>query len=78
MIKVKHNAGFFSCCTFKLHEIVKYINLNKKFPECVDSSECFTLYKNNTNEDVTFDYFENYNNIKNIDVIYPIICPTTV
>lgn len=63
MIKTKHSAGFFSCCSVKLDEIVKFINVNKELPECVDSSQIFTWYKNNKNKDITFDYFEHYENI---------------
>jgi hypothetical protein len=67
MIKTthNHNAGFFSGCSIKLNEIVKFINLYKKLPDIVDSSQQFEMYKNNVNNDVTFDYFENYNNIQN-------------
>jgi len=77
MIKTTHNAGFFSCCSVKLSHIVKFINSNKKLPDCVDSSQQFKWYKNdkNKNNDITFDYFENYNNINDINdtnIIYPI------
>lgn len=65
---VKHNAGFFSCCSVKLHHIIKYFNQNKKLPHIVDSSGLFNLYKinNNNNNDITFDYFDDYNNYDNI------------
>jgi hypothetical protein len=74
MIKTTHNAGFFSCCSVKLHEIVDFINSNKKLPDSVDSSQQFEWYKNDKNKDtdITFDYFENYNNITDVDVIHPI------
>ena len=45
MIKISHNSGFFSCCSVKLTEIVKFINLNKRLPDHVDSSKQFRLYK---------------------------------
>ena len=74
MIKATHNAGFFSCCSVKLSQIVKFINSNKKIPDIVDSSQQYLLYKSDkdTDKDVTFDYFENYNNITNVNIIYPI------
>jgi hypothetical protein len=74
MIKTTHNAGFFSCCSVKLNEIVDFINSNKKLPDSVDSSQQFEWYKNDKNKDkdITFDYFENYNNITDVDVTHPI------
>jgi hypothetical protein len=58
MLKVTHNAGFFSCCTIKLIEIIKYFNENKKLPDVVDSSEQFRDYKDDLMRDVTYDYFK--------------------
>lgn len=74
MIKITHNAGFFSCCSVKLTKIVNFINSNKKLPDSVDSSEQFKWYKNNTNKnkDITFDYFERYDNITDVNIIHPI------
>ena len=73
MIKITHNAGFFSCCSVKLHNIVNFINLNKKIPDNIDSSQQFKWYKNeNNNNDITFDYFEHYENVKDINIIHPI------
>jgi len=74
MIKITHNAGFFSCCSVKLSVIVEFINSNKILPENVDSSEQFNWYKNDNdkNKDITFHYFENYNNIKDVNIIHPI------
>ena len=72
MIKIKHNAGFFSCCSVRLQEIVKFINSNKRLPDNVDSSEQFSWYKKNPNEDITFDYFENYENVPDVNIIHPI------
>ena len=75
MIKVNHNAGFFSCCSVRLEKIIEFYNLNKKLPDDVDSSCQFKLYKNeNTlDNDITFEYFEKFNN-KNIfiEIIDPI------
>ena len=74
MVKVTHNAGFFSCCSVKLNKIVDFINLNKRLPDNVDSSEQFTWYKDKekTNKDITYDYFEHYENIEDVNIIQPI------
>ena len=45
MLKINHNAGFFSCCAVKLFSIVKFINSNKKLPDSIDSSQQFNWYK---------------------------------
>ena len=73
-IKITHNAGFFSCCSVRLSEIIDFINSNKRLPDNVDSSEQFEIYKktNEKNKDITFDYFENYNIVKDVNIIHPI------
>lgn len=65
-IHCTHNAGFFSCCSVKLDNIINYINLHKQLPIKVDSSKQFNWYKKQINKDITFEYFEHYNNIINI------------
>ena len=56
-IKIIHNAGFFSCCSVKLHQIIKFFNTQKKLPDIVDSSAQFKWYKTqNKSNDITFDY----------------------
>ena len=64
MLKTTHNAGFFSCCSTKLADIVKFINSNKKLPDNVDSSQQFSRYKPKKNRDITYDYFKHYDKIK--------------
>jgi hypothetical protein len=73
-LKINHNAGFFSCCSVKLTQIVDFINSNKKLPDTVDSSQQFKWYKNdkNKNKDITFDYFEKDDTITEVDIIHPI------
>ena len=61
-----HNAGFFSCCSVKLSNIVNFINKYKKIPDIVDSSVQFDWYKQSSNEDITYDYFKHYDTINNI------------
>ena len=67
-----HNAGFFSCCNIKLNNIVDYINSHSKIPDNVDSSQQFKLYKKTQSDDITYEYFEHYDNIKDITITYPI------
>ena len=71
-VESSHNAGFFSCCSVKLTNIVDYINLNSKIPINVDSSKQFYLYKIDNMKDVTYDFFEHYDNITDVDINYPI------
>lgn len=59
-----HQAGFFSCCSIKLNQLVEYIIKNSKLPEIVDSTHNFNWYKTKV-EDITYDYFEHYDNITN-------------
>lgn len=58
-----HNGGFFSCCSVRLHYIVEYFNNYKQIPKIVDTTGLFHLYKSSeTQGDITFSYFEHYNN----------------
>ena len=74
MIKITRGSGFFSCCSVRLSEIVEFINLNNRLPDNIDSSEQFGWYKNaiNKGKDITFDYFEKYDNITDDNIIHPI------
>jgi hypothetical protein len=60
MLVIKHNAGFFSCCSVRLHEIVGYARRNRTLPLIVDSSAQFHIYRVNRSGDATFDFFEDY------------------
>lgn len=72
-IKMKPNyGGFFFCCSLKLYNIINFINFKLHIPNNVDSSDYFNQYKYNNTEDITYDYFEHYDNMKNIDIIYSI------
>jgi len=68
-VTITHNAGFFSCCSVRLHEIVNYINLNSEIPNEVDSSIQFQWYKVDNNNDITYSYFEHFNNTPNFNYI---------
>lgn len=69
MLKINHNAGFYSCSSVRLDNIISYFNSNKVLPKIVDSTKQYLWYKKNNNEDVDIDFFENYNNI-DIDISY--------
>jgi hypothetical protein len=70
-LNVTHSHGFFSCCSVRLHEIIKYFNSYKGLPDVVNSSKQFKWYKVNINPrlDVTFFFFDNYNNYNKIDYV---------
>jgi hypothetical protein len=59
IIYCKHNAGFFSCCSVRLHEIIAFFNTNKHIPSFVDSSAQFAWYKppHMITQDITPQYF---------------------
>jgi hypothetical protein len=64
-----HNAGFFSCCSVKLTDIVNYINSNSKIPDAVCSSLQFEWYKKDFS-DVTYEYFEHYDEVTDVSINY--------
>ncbi len=63
MLKIEHEAGFFSCCSIRLQSIINYHNEHKRCPNIVDTKNMFTWYKNENNKDndITFEYFKHYN-----------------
>ena len=72
MVQITYNnAGFFSCCSVKLYKIIEFINSNKRLPDNVDSSKQFKMYKKEEmrNKDITFDYFEHYENVPDVNII---------
>ena len=52
MLKVSQNAGFFSCCTVRLREIINFYNDRHILP-IVDSYNLFELYKLNVKDDIS-------------------------
>ena len=67
IVTTQHDAGFFSCCSIRLLDIMNYINFMQKSPKNVDSSKSFIMYKKNINDDI-FDFFEPCNNTTNINI----------
>ena len=59
---VTHNAGFFSCCSIRLEQIVQFFNDHGyTLPTVVDSSAQFRWYKPSPQTgDITFEYFRHY------------------
>lgn len=62
MLKIEHNAGFFSNCSVRLDLIIKYFNYHKRLPDIVDCSVQFEWYKKNQSDDIVNHYFDDYNN----------------
>jgi hypothetical protein len=52
ILKIRHNstAGFFSNCSIRLSEIVKFSNEKEKLPQIIDSSAQFRNYKERVND----------------------------
>ena len=71
MLKITHNAGFFSCCTIILEETINYFNREKRLPEVVDTAVSFHMYKppNKYGLDIKCDYFE-INEDKQIEYVH--------
>jgi hypothetical protein len=66
MLKVTHNAGFFSNCTIRLFRLLEYYNIEKKLPDVFDCSQQFSWYKKHQSDNIVDDYFMNYNNFDDI------------
>ena len=63
-IHMTHSSGFFSCCSVRLEAIITFFNENNfNLPDSVNTLKSFEWYKKNKNEDVIFEFFENYDNI---------------
>jgi hypothetical protein len=68
MLKISHDHGFFSCCSVRIWNIIQYFNNKKILPNTIDCSGLFTMYKD-TKNDISYDFFEKYDNI-NIIINY--------
>jgi len=63
---IKHEGGFFSCCTVRLHYLIHHFNKYKEIPYILNSKDFFTWYKpENYVDDITFHYFKHYNDEDN-------------
>ena len=50
ILKIKHNSGFFSCCSVQLDEIIRYFNKYKQLPPAIDTENQFDWYRPGTTE----------------------------
>jgi hypothetical protein len=55
---IDHNAGFFSCCSVRLTQIVDFFNDKKRLPVKIDTSAQFYSYKNNSSDDIDQEFFK--------------------
>src|SRR3990167_4061519 len=60
VLKTIHNAGFFSCATVRLMDIIIYFNINKGLPDAVDSKEQFIHYKSHATQDLIPFFYQEY------------------
>lgn len=72
VLKTTHNAGFFSCCTIRLLDIIAYFNKNASLPDEVDSSEQFLHYKGYPGENMMPVYFNQEAEQLDINCTYPV------
>jgi len=72
ILKISHNAGFFSCCTVKLTKIVQYINTYKNLPNQIDYSGLFSKYNTTSNNthNIFFDENIDYSSINTLQDLY--------
>ena len=65
-LTVTHNAGFFSCCSVRLHHICRFFEKHKRGPKSIDGVFQFRMYKSSKNyqdwKDVSPMYFADITN----------------
>ena len=62
ILRISHNAGYFSNCTVALQEIVAYFNHYKGLPDDVERAEQFMHYKSYAGENLIPYYFNEQEN----------------
>jgi hypothetical protein len=64
LILKQHWAGFFSCCSLRIWQIILYIKNNNKKPDFIDNRQSFIWYNSNLEIDILPNFFyDNDNNI---------------
>lgn len=58
ILNIRHNAGFFSCSTIALQDIVIWHRQHNKLPDLVDRSHQYAHYKNTPLQNLIPFYFE--------------------
>jgi hypothetical protein len=61
---VNHSGGVFSCYTIRLEAILDYYRTYNRLPSVIDSSQQFTAYKDDLNEDISNKFFEESKNFQ--------------
>ncbi len=69
ILKVIHNAGFFSCMTIRLQDIFSFMREHNSYPDLIDSSSQFQFFKSEAHIDISKYY------IKENDIEIPFIIP---
>ena len=59
ILRCKHNSGFYSCCMYKLWQIIQYYNKHQSIPKEIDVREQFRWYKSgDLTQNISYDFFE--------------------
>lgn len=69
ILKVTHNAGFFSCMTIRLQDLFSFIKEHNAYPDEIDSFSQFAFFKSDAHIDISRYY------IKHSDIEIPLILP---
>ena len=59
---ITHNAGFFSCCTIALQDLITFHRHYKQLPKSVNRSSQYSFYKHNAAESLITLFFEETDN----------------
>jgi hypothetical protein len=74
LILKSHWAGFFSCCSMRIWQIILYIKNHNKKPDFIDNRESFIWYNSNKNIDIIPNFFH----INNDEIIFDITYIDTI
>ena len=66
---ISHNAGFFSCSSVALNQIVDYVNIHNRLPSNINRSCQYSEYKINMNDDLIQLLFDDKNTEYNFESI---------
>ena len=63
-LTITHNAGFFSCSSVALRQLLEYFNREKSTPDIVDRSNQYANCRTNSSQDMTKVYFEDGSDVE--------------
>ncbi len=66
VLYITHNAGFFSCTSIALFNIIRYFNNYRCLPKNINRTNQYSFYKTKNSEDLTPLFFK----IDDIDIMY--------